>query len=144
MNLAIHSIDANLSSRPADTFLQPQHPDLKADFILANPPFNVSDWGQKIVQEDVRMEVWDAAGGQRQLRMDSTLHPSPCSAQRDRRRLCWVCHGERLAVVGGHYTCQKTKCFATILPELFSLLGRVFQIRVVDTKGSGSGGPVRI
>lgn len=63
MNLAIHSIEANLSSRPADTFLQPQHPDLKADFILANPPFNVSDWGQKIVQEDVRWKFGTPPAG---------------------------------------------------------------------------------
>ncbi|MGC4003140.1 MAG: class I SAM-dependent DNA methyltransferase [Pirellulales bacterium] len=54
MNLAIHSIEANLSKRPADTFLQPQHPDLKADFVLANPPFNVSDWGGKLLENDVR------------------------------------------------------------------------------------------
>ena len=54
MNLAIHSIEANLSSKPADTFLNPQHPDLKADYILANPPFNVSDWGGKLLENDKR------------------------------------------------------------------------------------------
>jgi len=54
MNLAIHSIEANLSSKPADTFLSPQHPDLKADYILANPPFNVSDWGGKLLENDKR------------------------------------------------------------------------------------------
>ncbi len=54
MNLAIHSIEANLSGKPADTFLSPQHPDLKADYILANPPFNVSDWGGKLLENDNR------------------------------------------------------------------------------------------
>ena len=44
MNLAIHSIEANLGPAPADTFLRDAHPDLKADFVLANPPFNVSDY----------------------------------------------------------------------------------------------------
>ena len=43
MNLAIHGIEAKLGDQPADTFLRDQHPDLKADFVLANPPFNVSD-----------------------------------------------------------------------------------------------------
>ena len=43
MNLAIHSIEANLGPAPADTFLRDAHPDLKANFVLANPPFNVSD-----------------------------------------------------------------------------------------------------
>src|SRR6266404_5594226 len=42
MNLAIRSIEANLGSQPADTFLRDLHPDLKADFVLTNPPFNVS------------------------------------------------------------------------------------------------------
>ena len=54
MNLAIHSIEANLSNKPADSFLAPQHPDLKADYILANPPFNVSDWGGPLLENDKR------------------------------------------------------------------------------------------
>jgi len=48
MNLAIHGIAGNLSSSWADTFAEDRHPDLKADFILANPPFNISDWQRKI------------------------------------------------------------------------------------------------
>ena len=40
MNLAIHTIEANLGTQPSDTFLRDLHPDLKADYILANPPFN--------------------------------------------------------------------------------------------------------
>ena len=54
MNLAIRSIEANLGSQPADTFLRDLHPDLKADYVLANPPFNVSDWSGKLLQDDVR------------------------------------------------------------------------------------------
>jgi type I restriction enzyme M protein len=44
MNLAIRGISANLGDVPADTFGRDQHPDLKADFIMANPPFNQKDW----------------------------------------------------------------------------------------------------
>jgi type I restriction enzyme M protein len=44
MNLAIRGISANLGEVPADTFGRDQHPDLKADFIMANPPFNQKDW----------------------------------------------------------------------------------------------------
>jgi type I restriction enzyme M protein len=44
MNLAIRGIAANLGDVPADTFGRDQHPDLKADFIMANPPFNQKDW----------------------------------------------------------------------------------------------------
>jgi type I restriction enzyme M protein len=43
MNLAIRSISGNLGEIPADTFFKDQHPDLKADYIMANPPFNLKD-----------------------------------------------------------------------------------------------------
>ncbi|MFQ2015153.1 N-6 DNA methylase [Aeromonas veronii] len=44
MNLAVRGLSGNLGERPADTFFADQHPDLKADFIMANPPFNLKDW----------------------------------------------------------------------------------------------------
>lgn len=54
MNLAIRGIDANLGSYQADTFFNDLHPTLKADFILANPPFNLSNWGQPQLKDDLR------------------------------------------------------------------------------------------
>jgi type I restriction enzyme M protein len=54
MNLAIRGIEGNIGSYHADTFRQDIHKDLKADFILANPPFNVSDWKGELLREDVR------------------------------------------------------------------------------------------
>lgn len=53
MNLAIRGLEGNLGMY-ADTFFDDQHPNLKADFIMANPPFNLSDWGQQSLLEDVR------------------------------------------------------------------------------------------
>ncbi len=44
MNLAVRGLSANLGDLPADTFFRDQHPDLKADYILANPPFNMKAW----------------------------------------------------------------------------------------------------
>ncbi len=44
MNLAIRGLSGNLGEKPADTFFSDQHPDLKADYIMANPPFNLKDW----------------------------------------------------------------------------------------------------
>ena len=44
MNLAVRGISGNLGAVPADTFFKDQHPDLKADYIMANPPFNLKDW----------------------------------------------------------------------------------------------------
>jgi type I restriction enzyme M protein len=63
MNLAIHGIEANLGPQPADTFLKPQHPDLKADFILANPPFNVSDYSGQLLRGDKRFAFGDPPVG---------------------------------------------------------------------------------
>ncbi len=47
MNLAIRGIEADLGEEQADTFRRDLHPDLRADFVLANPPFNDSDWFRK-------------------------------------------------------------------------------------------------
>ncbi|WP_027398706.1 class I SAM-dependent DNA methyltransferase [Anaerovorax odorimutans] len=54
MNLALRQIEADLGSHNADSFHEDLHKTLKADYILANPPFNVSDWGGDKIQEDVR------------------------------------------------------------------------------------------
>ncbi len=56
MNLAIRGIDADLGKFNADTFFNDCHPQLKADFILANPPFNLSGWGQDKLLDDVRWQ----------------------------------------------------------------------------------------
>ena len=54
MNLAIRGIEANLGNYNADTFFNDCHPTLKADFVMANPPFNLSDWGADRLKDDVR------------------------------------------------------------------------------------------
>jgi type I restriction enzyme M protein len=54
MNLALRGIDANLGPQWGDSFGNDLHPDLRADYILANPPFNISDWGAERLQEDQR------------------------------------------------------------------------------------------
>src|SRR5690554_2909344 len=54
MNLAIRGLEGNIGPSHADTFHNDLHKNLKADYILANPPFNVSDWGGEQLTEDVR------------------------------------------------------------------------------------------
>ncbi len=54
MNLAIRGIEGNIGQQWADSFHNDQHKDLKADFILANPPFNISDWGGERLRDDAR------------------------------------------------------------------------------------------
>jgi type I restriction enzyme M protein len=63
MNLAIRGIDFNLGREPADTFTRNQHPDLRADFILANPPFNISDWWHGSLAGDPRWVYGDPPQG---------------------------------------------------------------------------------
>jgi len=54
MNVAIRGLEANLGQAAADTFMDDQHPTLKADYIMANPPFNLKDWGADKLQNDKR------------------------------------------------------------------------------------------
>lgn len=54
MNLAIRGIDSNLGPEHADSFHRELHTDLKADYVIANPPFNMSDWGGERLRDDVR------------------------------------------------------------------------------------------
>lgn len=63
MNLAIRGIDFNLGREPGDTFTRNQHPDLRADFILANPPFNISDWWHASLTGDPRWEYGQPPAG---------------------------------------------------------------------------------
>ena len=54
MNMAIRGIDADFGQYHADTFFNDLHKTLKADFIMANPPFNLSNWGQDKLKDDIR------------------------------------------------------------------------------------------
>ena len=54
MNMAIRGIDADFGPHQADTFTNDLHPRLKADFILANPPFNYHPWSQEKLTDDIR------------------------------------------------------------------------------------------
>jgi type I restriction enzyme M protein len=54
MNMAIRGIDFNFGKQPADTFTNDQHPDLRADFVMANPPFNIKQWWAGKLENDPR------------------------------------------------------------------------------------------
>ena len=86
MNLALRGIEANLGPQWGDSFHDDQHPDLRADFILANPPFNISDWGGENLRDDPRWKYGTPARRERQLRV-AAAHAPPPVAHRD--------HGDR-------------------------------------------------
>ena len=56
MNLAIRGIDYDLGTSYGDTFHNDQHPDLRADYVLANPPFNIKQWGADKLPKDARWQ----------------------------------------------------------------------------------------
>jgi len=63
MNLAIRGIEANLGDRADDSFHRDLHPDLRADFVIANPPFNVSDWYSDALRDDPRWKYGTPSAG---------------------------------------------------------------------------------
>ncbi len=77
MNLAIRGIDAKIEW--ADSFLKDKFPDLKADYILANPPFNMEDWGYSKVKNDARWRRFDQSSGNAHF----TLPPGGERKQKD-------------------------------------------------------------
>ena len=54
MNMAIRGLDFDFGKESASTYTRPQHPDLRADFIMANPPFNMKAWKEGVKDDDVR------------------------------------------------------------------------------------------
>ena len=54
MNMAIRGIDFNFGKEPASTYTNDQHPDLRADFVMANPPFNMKEWDTGVSDNDPR------------------------------------------------------------------------------------------
>lgn len=54
MNMAIRGLDYDFGKEPASTYTRPQHPDLRADFIMANPPFNMKAWKDGVREDDPR------------------------------------------------------------------------------------------
>lgn len=54
MNMAIRGIDFNFGKEPANTYTNDQHPDLRADFVMANPPFNMKEWDTGVADNDPR------------------------------------------------------------------------------------------
>ena len=63
MNMAVRGIDADIKWNNEGSFHKDELPDLKADFILANPPFNISDWGGNRLREDVRWKYGTPPAG---------------------------------------------------------------------------------
>ena len=75
MNLAIRGIDAQIAH--GDTFHNDHNPDLKADYVLANPPFNDSDWRGDLLKDDKRWKYGVPPAGNANYRLGAALHLAP-------------------------------------------------------------------
>ena len=94
MNLAIRGIEADLGPRWGDSFHEDLHPDLKADYILANPPFNISDWGGEQLRDDARWRYGVPPAGNANYAWLQHMVSQLVTAGR-----CWRRSRQRLAVV---------------------------------------------
>lgn len=63
MNMVIRGIDFNFGKEPANSFTKDQHPDLRADYVMANPPFNMKEWWEGKLEGDPRWEHGDPPKG---------------------------------------------------------------------------------
>ena len=63
MNMAIRGIDFNFGKEPANTYTNDQHPDLRADFVMANPPFNMKEWDVGVSSDDPRWQYGTPPSG---------------------------------------------------------------------------------
>ena len=63
MNMAIRGIDFNFGKEPANTYINDQHPDLRADFVMANPPFNMKEWDTGVRDDDPRWQYGTPPSG---------------------------------------------------------------------------------
>ena len=63
MNMVIRGLDFNFGKQPANTFLNDQHPDLRADYVMANPPFNMKEWWDGRLEGDPRWKYGTPSRG---------------------------------------------------------------------------------
>jgi type I restriction enzyme M protein len=63
MNMVIRGLDFNFGKEPANTFTNDQHPDLRADYVMANPPFNMKEWDTGVSDDDPRWQYGKPPSG---------------------------------------------------------------------------------
>lgn len=91
MNMAIRGMDFDFGKEPANTFSRDLHPDLRADFIMANPPFNMKEWNTGVRDDDPRWKYGIPLTGNANFALDAA-HGLPLGTQRESRPLI----GQRL------------------------------------------------
>lgn len=123
MNLAIRGIDFNLGKEAADTFSRDLHPDLKADFIMANPPFNISDWGGEAHRDDIRWKFGIPPVGNANFAWVQHIihHLAP-----NGRAGIVLANGSMSSTAGGEDQIRKNLVEADLVECMVSLPGQLF------------------
>ena len=122
MNLAIRGIGAQISH--GDSFHNDGHPDLKADFILANPPFNVLGLGRRAANQGQALGLWRPAEWQCELRLGAA-HGSPPRTERDCRDSC-LANGSMSSNQSGEGDIRKKLIEAELVDCMVALRGQLF------------------
>jgi len=132
MNLAIRGIEADLGPRWGDTFHDDLHPDLKADFILANPPFNISDWGGDQLRDDPRWKFGTPPAGNANFawlqHMASKLAPQGVAG-------VVLANGSLSAQQSGEGDIRRKMVEADLVECIVSLPGQLFYTTQRDRSG---------
>lgn len=123
MNLAIRGFEFDLGREPADTFHNDQHKGIKMDYVLANPPFNISDWGQTALIEDARWQFGTPPAGNANFgwlqHMFAKLSPKG-------RAGVVLANGSMSSNTSGEGTIRKAMIDADIIDCMIALPGQLF------------------
>ncbi|HYI99889.1 MAG TPA: class I SAM-dependent DNA methyltransferase [Thermoleophilaceae bacterium] len=149
MNLAIRGIEANLGEQPADSFLRDLHPDLRADYILANPPFNISDWSGSLLRDDKRWAFGTPPSGNANFAWIQHFihHLAPPNGRGGGTAGFVMANGSLSSNTGGEGEIRRriieadlVDCIVALPPQLFLTTGIPVCLWIVTRDKAGAGG----
>jgi type I restriction enzyme M protein len=123
MNMAIRGIDFNFGKEPANSFTNDQHPDLRADFVMANPPFNVKEWWDAKLEGDPRWQYGTPPAGNANFAWLQHMlhHLAPKGSM-----ALLLANGSMSSNSGGEGEIRKALCEADLVECMVALPGQLF------------------
>ena len=123
MNLAIRGIDYDLGKSYGDTFRNDQHPDLRADYVLANPPFNIKQWGADKLAKDARWKYGVPPNGNANY---AWLQHMAARLSADGRAGIVLANGSMTTTSGGEGEIRTAMVKADLVECMVALPGQLF------------------
>jgi type I restriction enzyme M protein len=139
-------IETNLGEQPADSFVRDLHPDLKADYIPANPPFNISDWSGQLLRDDVRWKFGVPAVGNANYAWIQHFihHLAPPNGRGGGIAGFVMANGSLSSNTGGEGEIRKNvieadlvDCIVAMPPQLFLTTGIPVCLRFISRENTG-------